>query len=86
MDDHLISARKLIVEVLESKRHNPHCGHIESIMHDHEHEAFLRMIFRCPTVDAVEVVRCKDCANRHSSEFCECRPPDAFCSDGERKE
>ena len=36
-------------------------------------------------VDAVAVVRCKDCKNRHSSEFCECRPDDAFCSDGERR-
>ena len=35
---------------------------------------------------AVPVVRCGDCAHRHSSEFCECRPKDAFCSDGERKE
>lgn len=39
-------------------------------------------------VDAgyVKVVRCKDCKHRHSSEFCECRPEDAYCSDGERKE
>lgn len=86
MADRLINANKLIMEVLESKRYNPHCGHIEHIMHDHEHEAFLRMISRSPAVDAVEVVRCKDCANRHSSELCECRPPDAFCSDGKRKE
>ncbi len=39
-----------------------------------------------PATDMVEVVRCKDCRHRTSSEFCECRPPDAFCSDGERKE
>lgn len=32
------------------------------------------------------VVRCKDCKHRTSSEFCECRPEDAFCSDGERKD
>lgn len=37
-------------------------------------------------VDAVPVVRCKDCKNRYSSEFCECRPEDAFCSDGERRQ
>lgn len=30
--------------------------------------------------------RCKECANKHSSEFCECRPNDAFCSDFEPKE
>ena len=34
--------------------------------------------------DVVEVVRCKDCRFRHSSEFCECRDEDAYCSEGER--
>lgn len=33
--------------------------------------------------DIVRVVRCKDCMRRHSSEYCECRPDDAYCSDGE---
>lgn len=35
-------------------------------------------------LDVQEVVRCKDCKYRKSSEFCECREPDAYCSDGER--
>ena len=39
-----------------------------------------------PTVDAVEVVRCKDCKHRHSSEYCECRPADGYCNDGETGE
>ncbi len=43
-----------------------------------------RVIFRLPTVDAVEVVRCKDCKHRCSGEYCECRPEDGFCNDGER--
>ena len=43
-------------------------------------------IDNAPTVDAVEVVRCKDCKHRYSSEFCECRPENDYCSDGERKE
>ena len=34
----------------------------------------------------VEVVLCKDCKFRHSSEFCECRPEGGFCNDGERKD
>ena len=38
-----------------------------------------------PAVDAVPVVRCIDCKDRHASEFCSCRPPDGFCSDGERR-
>lgn len=39
---------------------------------------------KSPTVDTVPVVRCRECKHRHSSEFCECRPEDAFCSDGEK--
>lgn len=40
-----------------------------------------------PTVDLKTLLigRCKDCANRHSSEFCECRPDEAYCSDFELK-
>lgn len=41
----------------------------------------LHIIFR----DIVRVVRCKDCKHRLSSEFCECRPDDFFCAEGERK-
>lgn len=41
-------------------------------------------ILNAPTADVVEVVRCKDCVYRYSSEFCECRPGDAYCSDGDR--
>lgn len=36
--------------------------------------------------EIVRVVRRKDCKDRHSSEFCECRPEDGFCNDGERVE
>lgn len=32
----------------------------------------------------VDLVLCKDCIDRHSSEYCECRPADGFCNDGER--
>ena len=31
-------------------------------------------------------VRCKDCIYRHCSEFCECRPENFFCEEGERKD
>ena len=43
-------------------------------------------IKNAPAADVVEVVRCKDCKDRHSSEFCECREENAYCSDGERKD
>ena len=46
----------------------------------------LAMIDQEPTADVVEVVRCKDCIHRHSSEFCECRDENAYCSDGERQQ
>ena len=35
--------------------------------------------------DVVEVVRCKNCKHRYSSDFCECRSPNDFCSEGERE-
>lgn len=51
------------------------------------------VIANAPTVDAVEVVRCKDCKhywkNNPSDDIpvCLASPKDdAFCSDGERKE
>lgn len=47
-------------------------------------EALCKAVDEAPIIDAVPVVRCKDCKDRHSGEFCECRPEDAFCSDGER--
>jgi hypothetical protein len=35
--------------------------------------------------DAMDgLVRCMDCKHRTSSEFCECRPGDFFCADGEK--
>ena len=41
-----------------------------------------------PTVDAVEVVRCKDCKHRYSDSWCEYVDDDDnfYCSRGERKE
>ena len=59
-----------------------------SIIYPDEHTAkdILLMVETAPTVDAVEVVRCKDCKHRHSSEYCECRPADGYCNDGETGE
>ena len=49
-------------------------------------------IDHAPTVDAVPVVRCKDCKYRGKDGFCEGRgwpiqlvPDDGFCDRGERK-
>ena len=43
------------------------------------------LVHRQPTVNAVEVVRCKDCKRRHTRPNCGGRPIDFFCADGERK-
>lgn len=56
--------------VMEEMLRNPHCGRIEKIMHRHEHESFLRDIRLAPTIDAVPVVRCKDCKHRGDHEVC----------------
>lgn len=56
-------------------------------------QAFLRNYVNCcPTVDAVEVVRCKDCKHYDETDSFNCefafmklRRPDDFCSCGERK-
>ena len=51
-----------------------------------------QVILKAPAVDAVPVVRCKDCAVPHNR-WTGCpkmngtvMPPDGFCSYGERKE
>ena len=60
----LIDADALSVKVEESKHNNPHGG-LARLKNEHNH--FWRMICDAPTVDAVEVVRCKDCV--HSREL-----------------
>lgn len=52
----------------------------------------LAMIDKQPTVDAVPVVRCKDCLYRHNSIMCRMysegmdTPDNWFCADGKEKE
>lgn len=45
------------------------------------------IIKNAPTVDAVEVVRCKDCKHRYSDSWCEYVDDDDnfYCARGERK-
>ena len=57
----LIDANALTNEVDNSKYNNPHTNGRVKINHYNEHDHFLRMISDAPTVDAVEVVRCKNC-------------------------
>ena len=49
---------------------------------------FADMISNFPTVDAVEVVRCKDCKHRYSDSWCEYVDDDDnfYCAKGELKD
>ena len=55
------------------------------------------LIEKAPTIDAVTVVRCKDCIRRYDTDecpmcylsegkYCECTNGNGFCYRGERKE
>ena len=48
-------------------------------------EKIFRIIQTFTTVDAVEVVRCKECRHRLTRHNCQGRHPNFFCADGERK-
>ena len=47
-----------------------------------------KQISDAPTIDAVEVVRCRDCKHRYSDSWCEYVDDDDnfYCARGERKE
>lgn len=45
-----------------------------------------RLIDNSPTIDAVEVVRCRDCKNRAKYAVCDFLGEDGFCSHGEHRE
>lgn len=47
---------------------------------------FIDWIEGMPTIDAVEVVRCRDCKNRAKHVVCHFLGEDGFCSYGERRE
>ena len=48
----------------------------------------IELIEKAPTIDAVEVVRCRDCKHRYSDSWCEYVDDDDnfYCARGERKE
>ncbi len=90
----LIDANALSDEVDKSKHNNPHPRGMIRANHRNEHDHFLQMIYEAPTVDAVEVVRCKGC--KYSEDGFICRGtgfmipphptyPEWFCSCGERR-
>ena len=90
MEQRLIDANALM-ERLERKKCEPAKvryteGYNDALMR------FRSMVHGSPTVDAVQVVRCKDCLWRHddsSPTWLPCMgretPDDWFCADGERR-
>ena len=93
----LIDANALWDDVDKSKHDNPHTIARVKLNHRQEHDHFLNMIFNAPTVDAVEVVRCKDCVHwlerdaYGMGKYHQCYitghipSKDHFCSYGERR-
>lgn len=47
--------------------------------------AVIEAISKAPTIDAVEVVRCKDCRSHNMCNFEQYQGLDGFCSYGERR-
>ena len=82
----LIDANALSNAVAESQYYNPHPPGRVHINHINEHNHFLRMILDAPTVDAVEVVRCKGCEKQRTCRYAQYLGEDGFCSYGERKD
>ncbi len=76
--------------VMEEMRRNPLNGHIERMMHRHEHESFLRDIRLAPTIDAALVVHgCMSPAEQPKKVLLDCKcmkcgslllSTDRFCS------
>ena len=99
-EQRLVDANLLCDDVERSKHDNPHPQGMIRVNHRNEHDHFMRMILCAPTVDAVEVVRCRECEHyvkllgedrRRCSIFSGCydRPyptePEDFCSYGVKK-
>ena len=83
----LIDAYELSKSVLEWLPSDP-CGRPEA-ERPFETDICVSMLMEiedAPTIDAVEVVRCKDCKNRARYAVCDFLGEDGFCSHGERRE
>ena len=44
----------------------------------------IKHLYDIPAADVVEVVRCKDCINRDSFEYCKGREDDYYCATGKK--
>ena len=75
------------------KRYVPIAPVLDGDAVHYEWIAFVEDINEAPTIDAVPVIRCKDCKNYgtdgnrlNCNVFCCSMPENGFCSMGERKE
>jgi len=80
--------KNVMIETLEAIKENPKMDNQEAHIISAFHTVGL-MVDDAPTVDAVPVVRCKDC--KHSEYlwgkiYCTMIGEDDYCSHGERKE
>ena len=76
----LIDANRALEIVRDQGIAHPNAYHLTN---------YATLILReAPTVDAVEVVRCKDCKHRYSDSWCEDVDDDDnfYCARGERKD
>ena len=82
----LIDADKLIVELYQDQPMD-WTGSDAEVQEFIDWELFRNMVNNSPTIDAVPVVRCKDC-KYFKTRLCENEDnhDDWFCADGERKE
>lgn len=89
-----IDANKLSEEIEKSRLNNPHTQWLVSKTHDNEHRHFEIMVMLQPTVDVVEVTKCRECQYYHQGVITRCTNPnglkspsdDAYCSYGKRNE
>ena len=84
--------------IKDSKSDNPFFDGKTSPVWECAHDCAISCVAACPTIDAVPVVRCKDCKwrtqmipNDYGSKWCGVsgmypKSEDDFCSYGERKE
>ena len=81
--------------IVDSREDNPYTGD-EAVAWRVAHDCAITCVTACPTIDAVPVVRCKDCDKSEPSNvwdgwvFCKSNAihhrDDNFCSYGERKD
>lgn len=74
--------------ILGKIEHDIGCYELENVIIEDglyvELRDVVRMVCAAPTLDAVEVVRCKDCIYRHTRYACQGRSMDFYCASGKR--